>query len=125
MGLWLVTWEYSGNHAKVDNPIAAILNYRYPAKRIKDIVELIYVNTYFSLSERLAYARNKKNTAYPAEYDTIEGIPWEGRILCGHNPFLDARLVDELILNVDENGKEILSWIERKKPTPPFFKHQR
>jgi hypothetical protein len=60
MGAWLLTWEYCGDHAKVDNQIAAILNYRHPAKKIKDIVELIYVNTYCSLSERLAYSKNKK-----------------------------------------------------------------
>jgi hypothetical protein len=119
---WLVTWECMGDHAKVDNPIAAILHYSLPAKKVKEIVELIYVNTHFSLAERLTYAKNRKNTPYPAEYDTIHDVSWEGRIVCGHNPSLDARLVDELTLKVDEKGKEILTWKERKKPDASWFK---
>jgi hypothetical protein len=51
----------------------------------------------------------------------MHGIPWEGRILCGHNPFLVARLVDELTLKLDDNGNEILTWKDREKPATSFY----
>ena len=62
MVAWLVTWVCIGDHGKAVQPIAAIINYRIPATKVKEIVELIYVNTYFNLAERLAYVKNRKNT---------------------------------------------------------------
>ena len=100
-----------GDHAKVYDPIVAILNYRLSGKRVREIIELIYVNECSSLGERLAYAKNKKDNPYPAQF---EGN-FEGRITCGHNPFLYARLVDDLRVEVDENGEEKLKWKERTR----------
>jgi len=37
------------------------------------------------------------------------------RDLC-HNPFLEARLVDNLYVKKDSSGNEVLDWEERKKP---------
>jgi hypothetical protein len=124
MVAWLVTWEIMGDGNEIKNPTAAILNYRLPAKKVREIVELIYVNTHFSLSERLAYARNKKSSPYLAKYDTIHGVPWQGGIVCGHNPWLHARLVDKLTLKIDKNGQEILTWKERNKPNPAWLKSE-
>jgi hypothetical protein len=44
MKTWLVTWKWAGNHAKVENPIAAILSFRLSGKRVREIVEQIYVD---------------------------------------------------------------------------------
>jgi hypothetical protein len=59
MKAWLITWEWAGEHAKVDEPIAAILNPRYSPQRVRDIVELLYVNGMYSLGERASYAKGK------------------------------------------------------------------
>jgi hypothetical protein len=121
MVAWLITWEWCGDHAKVKNQIAAILNYRLPGKKVKEIIELIYVNTYYSFRERLAYAKNKKDNPYPATFDKINGISWTGSITCGHNPYIYARIVDDLKVTKDKNEQESLSWKERQRPKIPLI----
>lgn len=120
MVAWLITWEWVGEHAKVENKVAAILNYRIKGETVRDLVELLYVNNQYSLSERAAYAKNKKNNPYPAQFDTLGGVPWTERIFCGHNPYLYGRHVDGLRIHVNENDEETLIWSERPKPNPPF-----
>jgi hypothetical protein len=113
---WLITWEWIGDHAKVENKIAAILNYRLQDDTVRGIMERIYINNYTSLSERVAYAKSKKNHPYPAQVHKSEGVPWSGRIYCGRNPYLYARLVDDLHVEVDKSGEEQLIWQERPVP---------
>jgi hypothetical protein len=113
---WLITWEWIGNHAEVENKVAAVLRWRLHPKIVREIVEALYANRY-SLSERLAVAEhNGRNNPYPARYGDINGAPWEARIYCGHNPHLYARLVDNLRVEIDENGEEKLNWKERPIP---------
>lgn len=116
MGSWLITWEWVGDwHKTENNKIAAILNYRLSGQTVRKIVELLYVNRY-SLSERVAYAKNNKNILHPAQFHTLGGAPWYDRITCGYQPSLYARLVDDLHVEVDENGEEKLTWEERPIP---------
>ena len=113
---WLVTWD-GVDDARVcgEERIAAIISCRSSAKRVNELVELLYVNTEFTLDERLLYARNR-STPYRAEFVPVAGVPWEGQIICGHNPHLFARLVDDLRL--DPGAPAGLSWAERPKPSP-------
>lgn len=113
---WLVTWEWIGNHTKRKDKIAAILNWRLSPKRVAEIIEIIYANEFYTLEERLAIAKNKTANPYQTRYDDIQGIPWEGRLFCGHNPFLEARLVDNLYVVKDNEGNQKLIWDEREKP---------
>jgi hypothetical protein len=53
---WLVKWEWAGDHAKPEREIAAILNPRWSPERVRKYVELIYVNSCYSIAERIAYA---------------------------------------------------------------------
>src|SRR5206468_1342768 len=48
---WLVTWEHDGDHAVPPSRIAAILSSRWSPERVRDEVELIYVNSHLSLAE--------------------------------------------------------------------------
>jgi len=142
MGAWLITWEWLADYAKfeneatvilksrfpdetvreiiellyVNNNVAAILNYRLSGYTVREFVERLYINNYGSLSQRVAYAKNKKNNPYPAQPHSINGVPWLDRIICGHNPELYARLVDDIRVHIDENGKEVLTWKERPMP---------
>ncbi len=116
MKTWLVTWKWAGNHAKVENPIAAILSFRLSGKRVREIVEQIYVDAKYTLSERASYANNKKFNPYPAHYGTIKGIDYLGEVYCGHKPYLHARRVDDLKVEMNSNGEEKISWKERPKP---------
>lgn len=113
---WLVTWEWIGNHAKRKDKIAAILNWRLSPERVAEIIEIIHANEFYTLAERLAIAKNKKLNPYQTGYGAIQGIPWEGRLLCGHNPFLEARLVDNLCVVKDNEGNQTLVWDEHEKP---------
>ena len=115
MSAWLITWEQVGDwHKNENNKIAAILNYRLSGETVRKIVELLYVNRY-SLSTRLDYAKNKRNIPHPAQFHTLGGVPWAERITCGYQPCLYARIVDDLCVQIDENGEEKLIWKERPK----------
>jgi hypothetical protein len=113
---WLVTWEWEGAHAKPERRIAAILNPRWSPDRVRKYVELIYVNSCYSHSERIAYAKNRSFNQYPAEFVSVNGVPWEGEIICGHNPWLFARLVDNLAATGEPDDEEGVVWTERCKP---------
>ena len=42
----------------------------------------------------------------------LDGIPWSGEIECGHNPWLYARLVDDLTAEELADGTETVRWKE-------------
>jgi hypothetical protein len=101
---WLVTWE--GTSRVPEDPVAAILNYRMSAIRVKDFVGLLYASLKYSPREKLLVAKNTKANPYPAAMTLFQ------RIHCGDNPLLHARLVSELKV-VDG----ILKWTESPSET--------
>jgi hypothetical protein len=113
---WLVTWDHIGDHAKPPTRIAAILNPRWSSERVREIVEILYVNSNYCPSERIGYAKNKSFNPYPAEFDRLRGVPWLGRIFCGHNPFLYARVVDNLVAPDEGFDETQVTWDERPRP---------
>ena|SRR6266550_1087067 len=112
---WLVTWEWMGDHAKPPDKVAEILDPRLPPARVREILELLYHRD-ASLSEKMAWRLQKKRQVYPAKFIDLEGLQWHGQIECGHNPWLFARLVDDLMVECDENGKENATWKDRYSP---------
>jgi hypothetical protein len=111
-----VTWEHCGNHAKPKRRIAAILNPHWSARRVREYVEFIYVQSHYAISEQISYAKNRSFNPYPAWFVPLEGIPWEGQIICGHNPRLFARLVDNLQATGEPNEESKVVWSERPRP---------
>ena len=112
--VWLVTWEWSGAHAKRGDKVAAVFDSRVSAERVREYVELLYAQETYTLSEKIdCFVGNRRRHPYPAEFVKLEGVPWEGEIHCGHNPYLRARLVDELTVRRDDDGKENASWKDR------------
>lgn len=109
---WLITWEGTD----IDSKVAAILNYRRSPEAVSVFVEQLYIASKYSNAEKLVYAKSLKNNPYRPEYDTINGIRWGGRLTCGHNPFLDARIVVNLAIIEDESGEERLVWEELERP---------
>ena len=105
---WLVTWEHAGEHAKPRQRVAAVLNPRLSGQKVLEIVELLYANEPYNPSERIAVARSRRSNPYPARFGSLEGVPWEGEIVCGHNPWLEARLVRNLRAKPDSTGEEQL-----------------
>jgi len=115
LSAWLVTWELSGAHAKRDDKVAEILDPRIQPERVRQIVELLYHRD-SALSEKIRWRLRRQDQPYPAEFLTLEGVEWFGEIICGHNPWLRARLVDDLIVQADVDGKETATWKDRHNP---------
>jgi hypothetical protein len=110
---WLVTWEWMGDHAKRPDKVAE--DPRLPAERVRRIVELLY-HREASLSEKVDWRLRHNRQPYPAKFMHIEGTQWLGNIYCGDNPWLFARLVDDLEVESDGQGNEKATWKDRYKP---------
>ncbi len=114
---WLVTWEYM--FTKEENQSKTIVNIfdsRLSAEKIRDFIENFYISTQYSSLEKATFASRRKNNPYPAEFFRYNGIKWQGRITCGHNPHLYARLVKNLTVVINKAGQEIVSWDEVPLP---------
>jgi hypothetical protein len=108
---WLVTWEEIGTETmELSERIVNIFDSRLSAERIKDFIEDFYISTQYSPFEKVTFSNNRKNNPYPAEYFKINGIPWIARITCGHNPYLFARIVNNLTVVLNQPDQEIMSW---------------
>ena len=109
MKAWLITWDWTGDAAAVADVVVGMLNPRWGDKRVADIVEFLYSNTTANVSELSHYAKKPSNNPYRAEIRS-------GRIHCGHNPFLYARIVSDLKIEITSDDKESISWME-----PPLY----
>lgn len=107
---WLISWEWIGDHARVDQPVVAILNSRRSGEHVRQFVEQFYCSTKFGIEEKVRVARDAKANPYPAKFVQMEGTPFHGVITCGHNPFLLARLVRNVRVFVDGEGTERLEF---------------
>ena len=117
MKAWLITWDWSGDHAAVGDPVVAVLSARTGAEEVRRYVERRYVEETASLREMLSYARyNRPQKPCPAEFERLEGVRFQGRIRCGPNPWLYARLVDNLRVEIDATGNDVLSCDEIPLP---------
>lgn len=108
MKAWLIRWEWMGEHAAISDPIVTIMSARTSTKDVQKYVEQRYIEARASLSEKLTYARynQPQEPPYLARRE-------RGHIHCGDNPWIVARIVDDLCVNEDAEGKEVLTWTER------------
>jgi hypothetical protein len=108
---WLVTWESVNKPAEV---LGVFKSQRSP-EWIREYIEQHYIDRLYTPQEKLLYAYSRANNPYPAEYATIDGVPWQGRITCGSDPYLFARLVANLkVSGIGDTG--VLSWEELPIP---------
>jgi hypothetical protein len=111
---WLVTLE------STDKPpqVVSVFKAQRSADFVREYMEQYYIDTCYSVQEKLLYAQSRKNNPYPATFEKLDGIPWQGRITCGHNPFLYGRLVLKLRVMSTPDG-EALMWEESPIPKLP------
>ena len=116
---WLITWESIGAHARVTKSrrIVAILNYRCSPQRVRTFVEQLYAALGNSAWDKLNAADKPKDNSYPAIFMQISGVPWTGQIQCEDNPFLLARVVNNLQVIIKDGGREEITWIEKPVPS--------
>lgn len=100
--------------AAVADRIAAILPPQWSDERVADFVEFLYARATSNVRELASYAKKRKNNPYPAKVgDVINDVPHGGRIHCGAHPWLYARQVSDLEVDVEKKtGLEIVSWRE-------------
>lgn len=126
---WLVTWV-TANNQHLESPIAAMFSSRKSSATVKDYVEFLYLTTQFGGDEQLTFLSNPSSNPYPATYGTLSvrvsgtsltNVPWLGQIMCGHNPYLYARRVENLRLGEGTypDGSQRLQWDEIPKPAEP------
>src|SRR5690606_36421892 len=102
MKAWLVTWDKASEYVTVDDSIVSILHSRLSPRRVGDFIEQLYADFTYTPSEKLARLRNKKLNLYQAQ------ISDGGIVICGDNPFLYARIVQNLRVDTDLNGNQTL-----------------
>ncbi|MCK5601381.1 hypothetical protein KAR91_05925, partial [Candidatus Pacearchaeota archaeon] len=119
---WLVTWEGTDVESKyLSDNIVSVFSSRTSSEKIKNFIENYYISNNYSLLEKLTYAKNRKNNPYQAEYCRINGVQWLGRMTCGHNPFLYARVVQNLTVGLGDGSDESVVWEEIEVPKNPLL----
>jgi hypothetical protein len=102
---WLLTWDWMGEHAAVEDRIAAILRPRLSRLIVGEIVEYLYAIHSYSPTELAAWSRRPKENPYKVQWGP-------GHCYCGQNPFLSAHYVHDLIITKDsDTGLETISWV--------------
>ena len=93
---WVITRE--GTRHPIE--VVGILSARKSAKAVREYVEWLYALLYYYPQEHCDLAKyTKPSNPYPAQsYTTNTGIPVDAGMLCGHNPFLDARRAKDISL---------------------------
>jgi hypothetical protein len=108
MKAWLIRWNWSGDHAAVSHPFVSILSARKSSSYIQNYLQQLYLDKTASLEEILSYARYNKPTKPPYAAERVKyGFN------CGHNPWLEAKYVEGLLLSTNEEGEQTLSWTEK------------
>lgn len=106
---WLVKWTSpdSGYEEAVATVLSARLGVRSVERRLKEL----YADVTASIQEKLDYAHWK-----PAQlrFRTRLSRLKDGRVAidCGHNPFLEARLVSDLRIEPTESGVYVLHYVD-------------
>lgn len=105
---WVVTWEWSGDHARVDEEkrVVTVLNYRWTGEKVRDLVEQLYIALDYSPWDKASVAQNKRSNPYPAELGAL------GEVHCGHNPWLRGRKVRNIQVVVNDDGTYQTRWEE-------------
>jgi hypothetical protein len=113
MRVWLIMWEWVGEHAKVENKCVDIISRRLEIDSVKAHVLRLHNFLECSLAERAAMARynDPQEPAYEPQVHWPKDRSNGPEIHCGHNPFLVARLVKNLtVLRDAKTGKELVNW---------------
>ncbi len=120
---WVVRWESADAHAAVEQPVAAIVSPRLRGRQVRVTVELLHAVLSYTPDEMLAAARqHNAHNPYPAKFGTVSvnvrgerlQVPWEGEVICGHNPWLAARKARVWPLG---DGSGNVRWEDDPRPT--------
>jgi len=102
---WLVKWDWVGPGAAVEDRLAAILRPRLSQNIVGEIVACLYALHEFTPVELALWSKRPKEYPFQAK--------WHNDMChCGHNPFLTAEFVHDLVVREDpESGLETISYV--------------
>ena len=117
--VFLITWEGTVYIPEKDK-IAIVSNIRH-INKIKLIMEALYSSKYYSIEEQLGMAKYNKRSKnpYPVETQVIEtecGDITKRRVvlICGANPWLEGRVVENFHIKHNAKGEVSHEWDEKK-----------
>ncbi len=102
---WLVTWAWTSDSAAVADRIAAVFPRQWGSARVQSWVEWLYAIHTSTVAELVAYAGRPGRNPYKVRSE-------RGWIVCGSHPWLEARIVTDLVVDEDTEGFETVSWKE-------------
>ena len=101
MKAWVITWE-AGSNRKAPSPrVVAVLPSRLDIRRIAEFLSYLYVSLRGSPEERVEYARSARlpftfQPRITGPMDPHFKVPRSSEVVVGHNPWLRARVVENL-----------------------------
>jgi hypothetical protein len=106
--------HHLGGDGRPEDNIAMLMQPATAEGRVMDMMALLYANACGTPSERLAYAAHRDRTIHPyrAWLASRNRREREGHFICGGNPYLYARLVEQVTVESTETGTELLHWRE-------------
>ena len=107
---WIITLEGTSRPEEV----IGILSARKGGRTIKEYVEWLYALLNYSPAMHFCLA-NKGNSLNPFQANfatTSTGVPVETIIFCGDNPFLVARLANDIEMIDPASEEPILKWTD-------------
>lgn len=105
---WVITQEGTQHETEV----VGILSARKSAKLAKQHVEWLYALLHYGPADHMRLAHyNSPQNPYRAEFLTTNtGVPVDNTIMCGHNPWLVARLAKNVTLIDADGDQPLLRW---------------
>jgi hypothetical protein len=120
---WVVQWEWATEVARVEKPLIAVLPGRTNHKWVAKFVELVYAGAMYEPDELVAWTANPRANPYRAQFprrlpspDGHGNVTWPVAVVCGHNPYVAAKLVENLRAVPAEDGTSTLQWDRIEPP---------
>jgi hypothetical protein len=91
-----------------------MISARKSAKAVQGYVEWLYALLNYGPSDHIGAVRYARpHIPYPAQFWTTNtGVPVHSKIICGHNPYLVARLASYEHRDVHQENVAFLRWTE-------------
>jgi hypothetical protein len=105
---WIITWERVGHHPEWpdERPRTRLLSAEVDETRIAWLLRLLYTWESMTDEEQLLYLDKPEEAPY-------QPVLEKGLVVCGHNPFLEARRVRNLRVEATPDGN-VLRWDDRR-----------
>ena len=109
-------WDVSPIRSKSSSNVVSLLDYRISDQTVIKYVQQLYADRFYPIGARLAFTRHRNEFSAQVDCPRVNGFPIGGKISCGNGTYLFARLVKEVKLTKDRNGREQLTWQEIPLP---------